>query len=116
MNRQEAGDAPVFPVLSLRHVRAADRDEAEEVTREEIWAARKVDTGEVGHTAGGFQLGALAVEGTVTRALQDAAILLLDAANVDGDDGTGGVATEEKVDQAIQMARVSLETMQATRG
>lgn len=110
-------DAPTWPVIQIADVRAASADEAEEIAYEILRVARKADTGEAGHVAGGTVFGVRPLPGegwddlTVNQALVEAAIYLLRAAFQEGDDGTGGVVTEQEVAAAIDLAQTALETM-----
>ena len=52
-NMSYPDDAPTWRVLEIREVRATSQEEALEIAWADLQEARKVDTGEVGHVAGG---------------------------------------------------------------
>lgn len=123
MSDMRYAESPAWPVVSVREVRAASADEAAEISEEEIAGQQRVDTGEAGHTATGTVIGVLNdepidfyMEGlTANQSLREAALLLLAASFQEGDDGTGGVQTEEDIQTAIDVTTEVLQTMKEAR-
>ena len=124
MTDVEVADAPAWPVVQVRHVHAASAGEAVDITDEELHILNHMSNAEPGFTTGGVVIGVLNgepidfyMEGlTVNQTLQEAALILLTASFQEGDDGTGGVQTEEDVQLAIDAATEALQIMKEARG
>lgn len=55
-------DAPTYRVLEVREIRATSPEEAWDIAQRDLDGWRELDTGEVGHTAGGRVVRILAVD------------------------------------------------------